>query len=80
MKGAWHVFAAAVAIIGRGVDALAATDSISDADPAQSGYLPHHNMDPAVVGSASFGQLWKVPFNNKEKVRPPPGVRRLRSC
>ena len=26
-------------------------------------------MDPAVVDSAEFGLLWKVPFNAKEQVR-----------
>ena len=50
------------------VSALASTDSPSDADPAQSGYLPNHNMDPAVVDSAGFGLLWKVQFNAKELV------------
>ena len=45
------------------------TDSYSDADPAQSGYLPNHNMDPAVVDSSEFGQLWKIPFNDLEQVR-----------
>ena len=44
------------------------TDSYSDADPAQSGYLPNHNMNPAVVDSSVFGQLWKVPFNDLEQV------------
>lgn len=48
---------------------LASTDSPSDADPAQSGYLPNHNMDPAVVDSAEFGQLWKIQFNAEEQVR-----------
>lgn len=47
---------------------LASTDSPSDADPAQSGYLPNHNMDPAVVDSAEFGQLWKIQFNAREQV------------
>ena len=56
------------------VSALASTDSPSDADPAQSGYLPNHNMDPAVVDSAGFGLLWKVPFNSKELVSKPPHV------
>lgn len=51
------------------VAAVASTDSYTDADPAQSGYLPNHNMDPAIVDSSSFGQLWKVPFNAKEQVR-----------
>ena len=53
------------------VAAVASTDSYTDADPAQSGYLPNHNMDPAVVDSSEFGQLWKVPFNAKEQVRKP---------
>ncbi|MCJ1242521.1 hypothetical protein MMC14_010529, partial [Varicellaria rhodocarpa] len=44
------------------------TDSYSDADPAQSGYLPNHNMDPAIVDSSEFGQLWKTPFNNLEQL------------
>lgn len=29
---------------------------------------PNHNMDPNIVNSASFGLLWKVPFNTKEQV------------
>ncbi|KAI9674851.1 MAG: hypothetical protein M1829_003591 [Trizodia sp. TS-e1964] len=45
----------------------APTDTISDADVGQSGYLPNHNMDPAIVDSPSFGQLWKIPFNAKEQ-------------
>ena len=44
------------------------TDSYGDADTAQSGYLPNHNMDPAVVDSSQFGQLWKVQFNPQEQV------------
>lgn len=57
----------AVALI-TGVAAVAPTDTYTDADVMQSGYLPNHNMDPAVVDSAQFGQLWKVPFNAKEQV------------
>ena len=53
------------------VSAFASTDSPSDADPAQSGYLPNHNMDPAVVDSSGFGLLWKVQFNSKELVSKP---------
>jgi iron transport multicopper oxidase len=45
---------------------LAVTDSISDADPAQSGYLPNHNMDPAVVNSSAFSILWQKSFNTNE--------------
>lgn len=49
------------------VRSLGATDSLSDADPAQSGYLPNHNMNPAIVGSPSFGILWTNTYNAKEK-------------
>ena len=51
------------------VSGLAPTDEYRDADVAQSGYLPNHNMDPAVIDSSQFGQLWKVPFNALEQVR-----------
>lgn len=47
---------------------LAPTDSISDADPAQSGYLPNHNISPAVVNSSAFHILWNHTFNAKEVV------------
>ncbi len=47
---------------------LAPTDTISDADQAQSGYLSNHNMDPAIVNSSEFGQLWKVSNNFNELV------------
>ena len=57
----------AVALVPR-VAAVAPTDSYSDADPAQSGYLPNHNMDPAIVDSSQFGQLWKQTFNAQEQV------------
>lgn len=61
------LIALAVALLPQ-VCCFASTDSPSDADPAQSGYLPNHNMDPAVVDSAEFGLLWKVPFNFQEQV------------
>ena len=48
--------------------AVASTDSYSDADIGQSGYLPNHNMDPAVVDSSEFGLLWKQTFNAQEQV------------
>lgn len=59
--------ALAAALMPR-VAAVASTDSYLDADPAQSGYLPNHNMDPAVVDSAQFGQLWKKTFDAQEQV------------
>ena len=46
---------------------LAPTDSYRDADVGQAGYLDNHNMDPAVVDSAQFGQLWKVAFHDLEQ-------------
>lgn len=65
------------------VNALASTDSVSDADPAQSGYLPNHNMQPAIVGSPSFGILWTNNYLVKERwyakplVYTPPGLKQL---
>ena len=50
------------------VNALAPTDTYRDADDAQSGYLDSHNMDPAVVDSTTFGQLWKQAYNALEQV------------
>lgn len=49
------------------VHSVAPTDSISDADPSQSGYLPNHNMHPSVVGSSIFGILWRNTYLSKEK-------------
>ncbi|KAL8670348.1 MAG: hypothetical protein Q9168_005106 [Polycauliona sp. 1 TL-2023] len=58
---------ALAAAIAPQVLASAPTDSYTDADPAQSGYLPNHNMDPAVVDSSEFGLLWSTRYNNLEK-------------
>jgi hypothetical protein len=52
-----------------GVAGVAPTDEYRDADQAQSGYLPDHNMDPAIVDSPTFCLLWNVTFNNQEQVR-----------
>ncbi|KAM7222882.1 wsc domain containing protein [Rhypophila decipiens] len=49
------------------VRSYAPTDSIQDADPAQSGYLPDHNMDPNVVASSSFGILWSQRTTNTQE-------------
>lgn len=46
---------------------VAPTDEYRDADIEQSGYLPHFNIDPNIVDSAAFGQLWKIPFNSLEQ-------------
>ncbi|KAI9716656.1 MAG: hypothetical protein M1812_005194 [Candelaria pacifica] len=45
----------------------APTDSVSDADIGQSGYLPNHNMDPAVVDSSAFGELWSHAYTAQEQ-------------
>jgi hypothetical protein len=52
--------ATAAAALFPGVFGAGSTDEYRDADQLQSGYLPNHNMDPNVVNSASFGQLWRV--------------------
>jgi hypothetical protein len=52
-----------------GIVAVDPTDEYRDADIEQSGYLPNHNMDPAIVDSPQFGLLWKIPFNTNEQVR-----------
>lgn len=65
------------------VQSLAPTDEVSDADFPQSGYLPNHNMQPSIVGSASFGILWTKTYNDKERwyakplVYTPPGQKQL---
>ncbi|KAI4195074.1 MAG: hypothetical protein LQ350_007405 [Teloschistes chrysophthalmus] len=47
---------------------LSPTDTLTwGEDNSRSGYSSTHNMDPSVVGSAQFGQLWttKLPGNYK---------------
>jgi hypothetical protein len=56
------------AVLFNRVADLAPTDEYRDADPQQSGYLPNHNMDPAIVNGPTFGQLWKAKFNQGEQV------------
>jgi hypothetical protein len=80
----WPKLFLLLALVPTFVQSLAATDEIQDADPAQSGYLDNHNMHPATVGSAVFGQLWKKFYGNtKEKwyakplVYTPPGGSQL---
>lgn len=68
MKFPLCTLAATAAALIHYVSAVASTDSYTDADVGQSGYLPNHNMDPAVVDSSEFGQLWKKSFNALEKV------------
>ncbi|KAK9311733.1 hypothetical protein V1522DRAFT_294301 [Lipomyces starkeyi] len=65
------------------VHTLAPTDEIQDADPAQSGYLPNHNMHLATVRSSEFRFLWKNAYGVNEKwhakplVYTPPGKGQL---
>lgn len=47
----------------------APTDSVRDADQAQSGYLDNHNMDPAIVQGPTFGRVF--PLSGEQL---PPGV------
>jgi len=61
------LIALAAALVPK-VAAVAPTDTYTDADVGQSGYLPNHNMDPAVVDSSAFGLLWKQSFNAQEQV------------
>ncbi|CAD6446517.1 86c7ab1a-b181-4c17-907e-67653ddef4d4 [Sclerotinia trifoliorum] len=49
------------------VHGLSPTDEYRDADLQQTGYLSNHNMDPGIIDSSSFGQLWKVAFNFQEQ-------------
>lgn len=79
----WSSLLYLVALAPFAVRSLAPTDEIQDADSAQSGYLDNHNMDPAIVGSSSFGILWKNTYGSKEKwytkplVYTPPGASQL---
>ncbi|CAG8961012.1 hypothetical protein HYFRA_00002552 [Hymenoscyphus fraxineus] len=72
-----------LAVLATAVHSLAPTDEIQDADPAQSSYLSNHNMDPSIVGSSSFGILWKNQYGPKERwyakplVYTPPGASQL---
>jgi len=50
------------------VYSLASTDTItSGGDNTRSGYMDNHNMDPAVVGSSAFDQLWTTQLKGNYK-------------
>ena len=68
MLYSWSKLAALAVSVVPSVTAVAPTDSYRDADVGQSGYLTNHNMDPAIVDSNQFGQLWTKKFNLKEQV------------
>lgn len=57
---------AASALVSSAV-ALQATDSYSDADIAQSGYLPNHNIDPTVIANQDPESTYSVSFNTDEQ-------------
>lgn len=48
----------------------AVTDSVRDADQAQAGYLDNHNMDPAIVQGATFGEYGGYAFFLAKGVSP----------
>jgi hypothetical protein len=50
-----------VAFLSNTANSLASTDTITwGGDISRAGYQKNHNMDPAVVGSAQFGLLYKT--------------------
>ena len=61
-----HLALAALGFVSH-VTALQTTDSYSDADPGQSGYLSYHNIDPAVIASPRAGPLFAKQFNDGEQ-------------
>ncbi|KAF3242999.1 hypothetical protein TWF192_008467 [Orbilia oligospora] len=54
-------------LLAGGAQTAAPTDEYQDADPAQSGYLPNHNIHPNIVNSPNFGELWRVVFSRNER-------------
>ncbi|KAH7330380.1 hypothetical protein BKA65DRAFT_565638 [Rhexocercosporidium sp. MPI-PUGE-AT-0058] len=58
MRFSWLLAALEASRLVSNVRAVAPTDSLMDADPAQSGYLPNHNMDPSIISSGAFGRIW----------------------
>ncbi|KUJ06410.1 uncharacterized protein LY89DRAFT_412163 [Mollisia scopiformis] len=46
------------------VNAVASTDSLQDTDPANSGYLTNHNIDPAAV--PNYTLKWRMTYNTNE--------------
>ncbi|KUJ15855.1 uncharacterized protein LY89DRAFT_670394 [Mollisia scopiformis] len=47
------------------VHSLAPTDEPRDADPPQSGYLPNHNISPALL--SSYTKKWTMKYNTAEE-------------
>ncbi|KAF2841930.1 hypothetical protein M501DRAFT_998133 [Patellaria atrata CBS 101060] len=60
--------ALALAALVRGAASTSLSDSWRDADVGQSGYVGGgHGLDPAVVDSAQFKELWASHFGKTEK-------------
>lgn len=68
-SGAWPVIVLLLVVFASVCDA-AATDSVRDADQAQAGYLDNHNMDPAIVQGATFGEYGGYAFSLAKGVSP----------
>ncbi|KAH8750355.1 hypothetical protein F5882DRAFT_310292, partial [Hyaloscypha sp. PMI_1271] len=58
----WLPFLGLVALPA--VRGVAPTDFLQDTDAAQSGYLPNHNISPAIA--STFVLNWKIAFNTNE--------------
>ena len=62
----WAIALVLSSCLLHGVDGFASTDTITwGGDNSRTGYQDNHNMDPDIVGSAQFGQLFmtKLPGN-----------------
>ncbi|KAK8010828.1 wsc domain-containing protein [Apiospora arundinis] len=57
----WAIALVLSSCLLQGVNGYAATDTITwGGDNSRTGYQDNHNMDPDIVGSAQFGQLFKT--------------------
>ncbi|KAL5322770.1 hypothetical protein ACEPPN_010746 [Leptodophora sp. 'Broadleaf-Isolate-01'] len=55
------VLAVLISFLVSHVNSLASTDTITwGGDNSRTGYQTNHNMDPSIVGSSQFGQLFKT--------------------
>ncbi|KAH9886520.1 WSC domain-containing protein [Xylariomycetidae sp. FL2044] len=64
LKPGWRSMTVALAyLLAPHVSGLASTDTITwGGGNSRTGYEPNHNMDPGVVGSAQFGQIFRTKF------------------
>lgn len=57
----WAIALVLSSCLLHGVDGFASTDTITwGGDNSRTGYQDNHNMDPDIVGSAQFGQLFRT--------------------